>query len=64
MTLKVGDQIQHVSGTGPVFVVVLDRQEHGDFVAVTEDVDPKVTRTINQGNWKLYLCGGLDSHEK
>lgn len=56
--IKVGDRIQHCCATGDVFLVVLERPEHGDALAVTDAVDPRLTRVINEDNWRIVSRGG------
>lgn len=51
--MKIGDRIQHVSGYGPTYVVVLNRSEYSDLIAITKDLDPQFTRVINEDNWKI-----------
>lgn len=51
--IKVGDLIQHVSSNGAIYEVVQYREYWDDFLAVTVESDPRLTRIINQDNWKV-----------
>lgn len=51
---ELGQRIQHISGSGPVYEIVKIRPEHGDAVAVSlDDVDPTLTRVIDVHNWRI-----------
>lgn len=53
MRFKIGDRIQHPSGTGPIFEIIKLRPEYDDALACTSEVQPSYTRVIYEENWRV-----------